>query len=754
MNKYIINPNKAKVISSFLITTIIFVLLSFLLKAVMTSTLEGTHQQYIETCQNISTSYAYAVNNTLNHYKVLLNCFYIPDSYENASPKEIQSTLIKLLAFNRKAAPDFLDVFYVDKKGMGYSQTGKIIDVTDRDYYSAIFDWSNTFFTSTPVRSRLNDNPVIVIAQAIKNQNDVTTGALCASIRLASLSENFNNVELSKIGQLIILDEKGRFIVHPEEAWLYKTFDPGIYGVYNRNTSTLVDMKDGDYETVDVNGEPIRLFCSKVDFANWTLCLKVPLAQENELLHKTEKKIGIIMLCVFAIIIFLVILEYLVLNTFQKHQLIATIYDPLTNIWTRQHFENESNKWVKRNPHSKFMLIDCDIRGFKFVNQNHGEDIANKMLIRFSKILNKYTMQQHGHIGRGFADRFYILVKVPSVHKAMNTFKNIIPLINDEIKKFDLPFFPKYGITFLMPEVKRKSNTIQTLIGQASFAKNTNKDNMMIQYSIYNSRLIKRIVEEQFIEQHMYQALTNNEFFVMYQPKISLETEKIVGAEALVRWNCPELGILQPSKFISLFERNGFITTLDFYVYEQVFKFMEKNISNGIQIVPISVNMSRNHSKPDKFMHHFLEIYKKYNIPASFIQIEILERSFMDSNTLKEITNDLHKEGFTVAMDDFGSGESSLNMLTKIPVDVLKLDRDFLQSSTTETGEIDPKSAGFIEILIKLSKQLNKETVFEGVETRQQKDFLKSIQCDQAQGFFYSKPLTEEEFIDFIKENK
>ena len=133
------------------------------------------------------------------------------------------------------------------------------------------------------------------------------------------------------------------------------------------------------------------------------------------------------------------------------------------------------------------------------------------------------------------------------------------------------------------------------------------------------------------------------------------------------------------------------------------------------------------------------------------VQIEIIERSFMDNNTLKEITERLHKEGFSVAMDDFGSGESSLTMLDKVPVDVLKFDRAFLISSTDEDGSINEKSAKFITSLLELGRSLNKETVFEGVETESQRDFLKQALCDQVQGYFYSKPLNEDDFIEFMK---
>ena len=333
----------------------------------------------------------------------------------------------------------------------------------------------------------------------------------------------------------------------------------------------------------------------------------------------------------------------------------------------------------------------------------------------------------------------------------MSVFKQELAVVNKKTKEYAIPFTAKFGISFLMPDNKERTETIQDLIGQAAFAKTSIQGSPLTQYSIYNSKLLSRIKRERFIESHMEEALKNNEFYVMYQPKISLSTEKIVGAEALVRWRNPKLGQMLPDSFIPLFEKNGFITKLDFYVYEQVFKFLEGQIAKGNPIVPVSVNMSRAHSKADKFMHDFLEVFKRYSIPPELIQIEILERSVMNDLTLKEITDKLHKEGFSVAMDVFGSGQSSLNMLTKIPIDVLKFDREFLSSSTKENGQMDESSAEFIEILIEMSKVLNKSTVFEGVETATQRDFLRSIKCDVAQGYFYSKPLSEQDFVEFIK---
>ena len=170
-------------------------------------------------------------------------------------------------------------------------------------------------------------------------------------------------------------------------------------------------------------------------------------------------------------------------------------------------------------------------------------------------------------------------------------------------------------------------------------------------------------------------------------------------------------------------------------------------------MVPVSVNMSRNHDKPEKFVRDFIELFNRFQIPSNLVQVEIIERSSMDNSILTDITDMLHKAGFTVAMDDFGTGESSLNMLAKVPVDVLKFDRSFLLSSMTHNGTLDEKSAKFIKVLMELSKHLKKQTVFEGVETQIQRDFLRSIDCDQAQGYFYSRPLSEDDFVNFVKEH-
>ncbi|MCR4953569.1 MAG: GGDEF domain-containing phosphodiesterase [Treponema sp.] len=547
-------------------------------------------------------------------------------------------------------------------------------------------------------------------------------------------------MNLGPMEYLILADKNGNKYVHKN----------------NENTTIsdaelkLEEINKAD-EYITIPGKGSFFVCkrqiSKTDFFIYLVYSQKIL---DTLLPIKNSSIIYIILITIAFIIILLTIENLIMNLLQKNQLIASVYDPLTNLWTRQKFEAEAEKQLKRNKQGKFILIETDIRGFKFINQNYGEQAADKLLQYYAKKINERTQNYKAIVGHGFADHFYMLLKISSVHTAMIAFKDQLAFLNQEIKDYEIPFFPKFGIAFFMGKTREKEASIQNLIGQASFAKSTIKDAALTQYSIYNSKLLKRINEERYIESHSESALENGEFFVMYQPKITLNSEKTGGAEALVRWNNPEMGIMSPDQFIPIFEKNGFIKKLDFYVYEQVFKFIQKQLDEGKNIVPISVNMSRNHDKPEKFIHDFMTLFNKYSIPKNLIEIEILERSVMNNNTLRELTDLLHKEGFTVAMDDFGSGESSLNMLTQIPVDVLKFDRTFLSASTNETGMLDPSSADFIKILVDLSRNLKKHTIFEGVETQGQRDFLKSINCDQVQGFFYSKPLTEDGFIDFL----
>ncbi|MCR4953568.1 MAG: GGDEF domain-containing protein [Treponema sp.] len=744
MKKKKISPEKAKIISTFLVSIIFMAIVLSISNAYTKRMLKNAEDEYFNSIHTTLDGFSRIISIQLNNYKNALYSFYIDEVFEDRDVKKIYEFIRH---YDYKKHEDFMDLYFLAPDGKAYLSNGQIVQMTPSKHKG--LEGKGDCYISGICVPPGQDTKIFCIEQTLYKNGEII-GVLGASVIIDKFMQRTTGIKVGSREEYMLIDKDGYFLVHPRKDVIGLKYTPKEEKYNNASTENLAKLPPSTFVSLADDGSFIYLSTAKIPEAGWTLSLKVSLDEINAIyLPKKRTEIMIIFVSV-TIILLLVLIEAKLLDFFQKKQLITTVYDPLTNLWTRQKFEKEATKLLRASPRSKFMLIEADIRGFKFINQNYGEDTGDKLLVYYANILRKYTNNFHAIIGRGFADHFYIFIKIDSVSHAMTNFKDLSDKLYKEIQNYEIPFFPKSGLSFFMPNKDSKDITIQNLIGRATFAKSTIKDNALTHYSIYNFRLQKKINEEIFIENHMQQALNAKEFFVMYQPKISLANDKIVGAEALVRWNSPKLGIMTPDSFIPVFERNGFIIKLDYYVYEEVFKFLQSRIKNGEPVVPISVNMSRNHDKPDKFMNDFMSIFNKYSISPDMIQLEILERSVMDNSTLQDITNKLHKEGFTVAMDDFGSGESSLNMLTKIPVDVLKFDREFLNAATNKEGCINKKSEKFIHILINLSKSLEKQTVFEGVETQAQRDFLRSIECDQAQGFFYSQPLKEEDFIQFI----
>lgn len=744
MTKKDISPEKAKFISTLLISIIFMTIILSLSRMYTKKLLKEAEEDYFNSINTMMDGFTRIVSIQLHGYIFSLQTFYDDKVFDKCDTNEIVNFIKH---YDYKKHEDFEDIYYIIQDGTTFFSNADTLKLTPEKHRGLYGDYD--IYISEVFKNPFTGNNVFCIEKTIYKGKEIA-GVMGASVNIDKFNNRITGIRVGSRENFMLLDKEGCFIVHTIKEVIGKKYVPEDSKYESGSTVNLAKNPPQTIITMDSYGELIYLITSKVPESDWTLALKVSMDEINSIyLPEKRNELSIILVAIITILA-LVFIEARLLDFFQKKQLIATVYDPLTNLWTRQRFETEATKMM-RNSRAKFMLIEADIRGFKFINQNYGEEAADKLILHYSRMLTKAISNFHSIIGRGFADHFYIFIKVSSVHNAMAVFKHEMELFANESKTYEIPFFPKFGISFLLPDSDISGNKIQNLIGQASFAKSTIKDNMLTLYSIYNSKLLEKINEERFIESHMNQALDDKEFFVMYQPKISLIDDKIVGAEALVRWNSPKFGLLTPDQFIPLFERNGFIKKLDYYVYEEVFKFLQARLSKGEAVVPVSVNMSRNHNRPDKFMHDFMEIFNKYSIPANLIQLEILERSVMDNTTLQEITEKLHEQGFTVAMDDFGSGESSLNMLTKIPVDVLKFDREFLNASTDSEGRIDKKSEKFIQILINLSKNLEKQTVFEGVETQAQRDFLRSIECDQAQGYFYSKPLSEQDFMQFIK---
>lgn len=256
---------------------------------------------------------------------------------------------------------------------------------------------------------------------------------------------------------------------------------------------------------------------------------------------------------------------------------------------------------------------------------------------------------------------------------------------------------------------------------------------------------MERRMSEQELLDSFDEALREGHIFVCYQPKINHSTGKMIGAEALMRWKHPEYGMQYPSDFIPILEEIGFISVADLYVFEHVCKFQRYCLDNGIDTVPISVNMSRYDVFRSKYVEELEKIRQKYEIPVELIHVEITESSAIGGMELvSSVLEKLHDIGYIVEMDDFGSGYSSLNVLKDLDVDVIKLDMRFL------SGNVGGRGGAIISAIVQMTKWLDTPVIAEGVETRKQADYMQSIGCSYIQGYLYSEPVDGEKFLEIM----
>ena len=412
--------------------------------------------------------------------------------------------------------------------------------------------------------------------------------------------------------------------------------------------------------------------------------------------------------------------------------------DNLTGLLTLPKFEAEAMKLIASSKDLQYAIIYSDFDKFKYINDEWGYSTGNEILKFYADSLSNYLSQDELFC-RISGDIFVILLMYKSKTEIMERIKVIYHSIHQEYKLH----YPKVnpiiisGIYFMTCE----DNILSVAIDKANTARKRLKGFHKSTYSVYDDNLHKAVTKEKMIENHMHEALRNHEFIVYMQPKIELRTLRIIGAEALVRWKTESGELMNPAEFIPVFEKNGFIVELDFYVYEEAFKMLRRWLDMGKHKIVVSVNVSRLHIDDELFIQKLEFLIDKYQLPTELIEIEITESIFLKGlDRLKRFINSLREKGFLISIDDFGSGFSSLNLLKTLPIDILKLDKEFFMYNI-----MDDKDKIVITNIINLAKGLGLKVISEGVETMDQARFLKENHCDMVQGYFFYKPMPMDE---------
>lgn len=399
-------------------------------------------------------------------------------------------------------------------------------------------------------------------------------------------------------------------------------------------------------------------------------------------------------------------------------------------------FHDMISQRLNAYPDTKFALIQFDVKRFKLINENYGEDAGTEMLHFLTRQLNNYCSNPRLS-ARMSGDVFMLLTPYTDKDDILKTISEL---------QLNLKGFREYSYEFVFGvyQIDDRSISVRTMCDCAAMARQSIKKNALESVAFYNKNMQKAIKERKFVESHMKKALDNNEFIIYLQPKFSISSGEAIGYEALVRWQSPERGMIYPDGFIPLFEENGFITKLDAYVWECACMVLRDWIDRHFTPLPISVNVSRANLDDESFLDVLDGLIEKYRLPKHLLELEITE-SIENDATLR-MTEKIKEHGFILLMDDFGSGYSSLNTLQDTRFDVLKLDRDFFSTHMS-----NDRGKKIIMHTISMSKDVGLGLIAEGVETADQAQFLENCGCDTAQGYLYAKPMPVQEAEKYLK---
>ncbi|MCR4720900.1 MAG: EAL domain-containing protein [Lachnospiraceae bacterium] len=410
------------------------------------------------------------------------------------------------------------------------------------------------------------------------------------------------------------------------------------------------------------------------------------------------------------------------------------VHDSKTGLFNRNSFCKRTREIIDNNPKDVFVIFRIDIDGFKVINDVYGISEGDRCLSEMARMFKGFEAD-NAVFGRWEADHYVgcMPMEVFNRHNVANT---LTSPVNDS--KFDFDVTRRMGVYV----VENRDLDISLMCDRALLALKSIKGKYESRVAYYSEDMRQELIESQQIVNEMNTALDEGQFIIFIQPQFNYTTNRLHGAEALVRWKHPAKGIIMPGKFVPIFEKNGFITHLDQFVWEEVCKLQRRWLDEGREVVPVSVNVSRTDIASLRLVDHFVKLVGKYDLPTNLLRIEITESAYMDNpSQMIETVSRLRESGFSVEMDDFGSGYSSLNTLKDVTVDMLKLDMKFI-----EGGKNAERGGSILSSVIRMSNRLNLAVLAEGVETKEQAEYLKSIGCIYMQGYYFARPMPISEF--------
>lgn len=616
-------------------------------------------------------------------------------------------------------------------------------DLSGEDFIDAVLKGKNAI--SEPMDDKFSDHIVNVYGVPLY-QNGEVIGALTAT----SNSEDFLGIIDQNIfngnAYIHIINSNGDFVLRSNHAVIKNDMDNIFDGgdISSDTKQAILDSVgkgESSFSTFNYKGQQYWATITPLGINDWHLFCVVPRNYLSSNYDTLTTVFFAIMFCITILFTLLFLYIYHIIKKGREEILRLAYYDTLTGAYNRNKFILEMPKLLK-NP-SGYAFVVMNINGFKFVNEFYGYDAGDMLLKHIASVFSRGIGSQELFY-RDNADRFGIIMRFTDKDALIERLKDFQEQIHDFklSQNQNYHILCNFGVRIIEGPASARPRDYDGIMDHALLALNSVKGNEVDSIAFYDNDLHQKAIKQTLIESRMWSALDNHEFIMYLQPKYDLKTGRIHSAEALVRWRTADGTMIYPDEFIPVFERNGFITRLDMYMLEEACRHQAVWKAKGYSLIPVSVNQSRVFFYDAEYLDKFQEIINQYEVDPSLIILEVTEGIAMTNlEQIKDVITRLHDMGFCISMDDFGSGYSSLNILKELPIDELKLDRVFL-ADTENPG----RSESIMRNIIRLAAELSITTVAEGVETSAQADLLKSISCDIAQGYYFSRPMPAEEF--------
>lgn len=714
--------------------TIIYAVAAFLFLSVLSAVIIWNGKKLLQAVEDGTLNYlrdvagesVQLVNDRIEG--VLESLELISDSMERLEPEARWDFLLR-----KTEICNFTDLAVADETGKAQSLNNGTWEMGDLPIFAHALEgengvgiWGEYIVYAVPLSEKVPSARVLVGVKSVDKMRELIT------------NDCFNGQ-----GSTGVLGQDGNYVVTPERRPFFSMINETEYQETEKWAvelqENLLKGQAGSLVLHTDSGKDILLDYRPLSVDGWFLATLIPkdiLSSEVDRYISRTFAITVLLVALFLTLLIAIISMQ---NRYRSKIEKMSFYDPITGGASNVYLQFQARELIRKAPQACYVVASLNLRNFSLINEFEGRQQGDRLLRDVCAALSAEVDGEGELVARGEADTFYLFLQgaeQPQIVERLERMAGKLANLSDTIG----PLRANTGIYCMQPGEADLADAEAC----ADAARKSVEKSYHNTCTFYSENIQNHQRDMATMLYQLEGALERRELQMYLQPKVRAENGTVAGAEALVRWEHPEKGFISPATFIPLCEENGLICQVDLLVFEQVCRCLSKWREAGVEPVPISVNVSRQHFRDPEFLTEYRQLLETWKVPPEWIELEITESIMFSSSEfqyVRDFIQTLHKIGFTCSLDDFGSGYSSLSLLKDIPIDCLKLDRQFIIGRFEE-----PSARTVIEMIMNLARKLGIMTVAEGVELEEQVSFLREAGCDLIQGFYFSRPLPVEEF--------